>query len=59
MTRKSRHTITQRIDRNFRLVFSNVFMIFYPEKRKIYVWWEITLILFLITITGIIINIST
>ncbi len=59
MKSKSRHTIIQRIDRNFRLGFSNVLMLFHPEKRKIYAWWEIISILFLIAFVGIIINIST
>ena len=58
MKRITRYTNIQKIDRNFRLGFSNILMLFHPEKRKIYVWWEIILILFLIGIIGIIINIS-
>jgi len=42
----SKYTTIQKIDRNFRLGFSNVFMLFYPDKRIILSLFQIILILF-------------
>jgi len=58
MHRKPKYTRLQNIDRHTRYMISCMFMLFYPENKKIYKWWQIILVFAFFTFIGFMVSIS-
>ncbi len=58
MFKKSRYTKLQKVERNFRVSFTNFINLFFPNNHKIFTWLDIVLIVSFLSFIVIIIKVS-